>query len=143
MVTDLSDNVFVLCWVQAPEVDDLADVVADARAARRLMGRPLLQLVLFRDMSRSMPGAAARQGLSDSIKAMDENFHGYVMVLGGSGFVASAVHALSSTLALAGGRKPGRTRIVATLDQGIEALQKLDTIDAPALRACIERLHRL
>jgi hypothetical protein len=142
MTMDLSGNVCVLYWFRAPEAEELPDILADAQAARLIAGRPLLQLVLFRDLAHSMPGAAARKGLSDSMKAMDENFHGYVMVLGGSGFVAAALHAFASTLSLVGARKPGRTSIVATLDQGISALQKLDPIDAPALRACVERLQK-
>jgi hypothetical protein len=140
LVMDLSGNVCVLYWLRAPEAEDLPGILADAQAARLIAARPLLQFVLFHDLAHSMPGAAARKALSDSMKSMDENFHGYVMVLGGSGFVAAALHAFSSTLALVGARKPGRTRIVATLDQGIEALRKLDTIDADALRACVERL---
>lgn len=143
---DVCGPVFIMFWHQTPNVDDVRRVLDDARDARLAYGKPMLQLVVITNDAFSMPPSDVRAEMTANMKEMDENFDGHVLMLGALGFVAAAIHALASTLALAGSRRPGRTKICRGFDEGVKACSELAapaTIDDVALRDALTRLAAL
>ena len=141
---DVCGSVFITQWHLSPSVDDVRRVLDDAREARLAHGKPMLQLVVISSERFSMPPADVRAEMSANMKEMDENFDGHVLILGTLGFVAAAIHALASTLALAGNRRPGRTRICRSVGEGVKACTELagpGKIDEAALRRGLVHLE--
>lgn len=143
---DVCGPVFVMFWHQTPSLDDVRRVLDDARDARLAHGEPMLQLVVISNDAFAMPPSDVRAEMAANMKEMDENFDGHVLVLGALGFVGAAIHALASTLALAGNRKPGRTKICRGYDEGVKACAELaapGAVDAGALRRVLGKLEEL
>ena len=143
---DVCGPVFVMYWHRTPRLDDVRRVLDDAREARLAYGKPMLQVVVIANEAFAMPEADVRSEMTANMKEMDENFDGWVLMLGGLGFVAAAIHALASTLALAGSRKPGRTKICRGLEAAVSACVELGApgaVDAMALRRTIAHLATL
>jgi len=143
---NVSGPVFVMHWHARPKLEDVRRVLDDARDARLAYGKPMLHLVMVSNDALSMPAADVRTEMTLHMKEMDENFDGHVLVLGALGFVAAALHALASTLALAGSRRPGRTRICRGVDEGVRACVELAApraIDESALRDTLLGLEGL
>ena len=104
---------------------------------RKAHGAPLLQLVICRPEVFFVSRAVLAE-MRAQMPAMDACFAGYVMIVPAHGFLASVMHATASTLALAGSRGPGRTRICRTMEDGIAALSKMGTIDEAGVRARLD-----
>ena len=146
LAMDVCGPVFIMLWHVTPGLDDVRRVLDDAREARLAYGKPMLQLVVISNDAFAMPPADVRAEMSANMKEMDENFDGHVLILGALGFVAAAIHALASTLALAGSRKPGRTRICRSVGEGVKACSELagpGKIDEPALRRALAQLESM
>jgi hypothetical protein len=146
LIVDVCGPIFVMYWHASPTLDDVIRVLDDAHDARMAYGKAMLQLVLLTEASFTIPAGPVRSAMSENMQEMDENFDGYVLVLGGLGFVAAAIHALSSTLILAGGRKPGRTKICRSEAEAVQALVELSgtrVIDEAALRQTLRGLAAL
>lgn len=143
---DVCGPVFIMHWHLTPCLEDVRRVLDDAREARLSYGKPMLQLVVVANDAFAMPPADVRSEMSTHMKEMDENFDGHVLILAALGFVAAAIHALASTLSLAGSRRPGRTRICRTFEDGVRACTELappKTIDEATLRKALAHLATL
>lgn len=146
LTLDVCGPVFIMYWHATPGLDDVRRVLDDAREARLAYGKPMLQLVVISNEAFSMPPADVRAEMSGNMKEMDENFDGHVLLLGALGFVAAAIHALASTLALAGSRKPGRTKVCRGLEAAVKACVELGApgaVDEAALRRALAQLDKM